>query len=118
MQAKKITPITPPKMEVINNKDIHLVKFLLYWQVRYNRRLEGKKDKLSIRKLAQRVKMAKAMLQDGTVRGSKVAKDYWKELGQFDIVKVIVLGILDRACLLYTSPSPRDATLSRMPSSA
>ena len=25
---------------------------------------------------------------------------------------------LNRACLLYTSPSPRDATLSRMPSSA
>ena len=25
---------------------------------------------------------------------------------------------LDRGCLLYTSPSPRDATLSRMPSSA
>ena len=24
----------------------------------------------------------------------------------------------DIACLLYTSPSPRDATLSRMPSSA
>ena len=29
-------------------------------------------------------------------------------------------GIIDAAwlCLLYTSPSPRDATLSRMPSSA
>ena len=26
--------------------------------------------------------------------------------------------LLSRACLLYTSPSPRDATLSRMPSSA
>ena len=25
---------------------------------------------------------------------------------------------MDRNCLLYTSPSPRDATLSRMPSSA
>ena len=25
---------------------------------------------------------------------------------------------IDEACLLYTSPSPRDATLSRMPSSA
>ena len=25
---------------------------------------------------------------------------------------------LDKFCLLYTSPSPRDATLSRMPSSA
>ena len=28
------------------------------------------------------------------------------------------LGILAASCLLYTSPSPRDATLSRMPSSA
>ena len=27
-------------------------------------------------------------------------------------------GNVDKACLLYTSPSPRDATLSRMPSSA
>ena len=27
-------------------------------------------------------------------------------------------GQLERDCLLYTSPSPRDATLSRMPSSA
>ena len=26
--------------------------------------------------------------------------------------------MLTRGCLLYTSPSPRDATLSRMPSSA
>ena len=26
--------------------------------------------------------------------------------------------VLSVACLLYTSPSPRDATLSRMPSSA
>ena len=28
------------------------------------------------------------------------------------------LLIIAGACLLYTSPSPRDATLSRMPSSA
>ena len=27
-------------------------------------------------------------------------------------------GTMDGNCLLYTSPSPRDATLSRMPSSA
>ena len=27
-------------------------------------------------------------------------------------------GMVRKACLLYTSPSPRDATLSRMPSSA
>ena len=28
------------------------------------------------------------------------------------------LGVLDKVCLLYTSPSPRDRTRSRMPSSA
>ena len=27
-------------------------------------------------------------------------------------------AFMDYVCLLYTSPSPRDATLSRMPSSA
>ena len=30
----------------------------------------------------------------------------------------IVYGAIYKICLLYTSPSPRDATLSRMPSSA
>ena len=46
------------------------------------------------------------------------------------MVVVAIVGILSaialpnflsqaaKACLLYTSPSPRDATLSRMPSSA
>ena len=29
-----------------------------------------------------------------------------------------IVGTLFQVCLLYTSPSPRDATLSRMPSSA
>ena len=29
-----------------------------------------------------------------------------------------IFGYPGGACLLYTSPSPRDATLSRMPSSA
>jgi len=31
---------------------------------------------------------------------------------------LIATGVHPGACLLYTSPSPRDATLSRMPSSA
>ena len=40
----------------------------------------------------------------------------WK----IQIYKVIVQlnAILNRNCLLYTSPSPRDGLLSRMPSSA
>ena len=41
-----------------------------------------------------------------------------------DIVESPLVGVAylsagpDKPCLLYTSPSPRDATLSRMPSSA
>ena len=31
---------------------------------------------------------------------------------------IIIIGFSPWSCLLYTSPSPRDATLSRMPSSA
>ena len=35
-----------------------------------------------------------------------------------EMLTVASLVSLGNACLLYTSPSPRDATLSRMPSSA
>ena len=38
------------------------------------------------------------------------------ELGKGD--RIVTTGGLFGTCLLYTSPSPRDATLSRMPSSA
>ena len=31
---------------------------------------------------------------------------------------IATVAVYSDACLLYTSPSPRDATLSRMPSSA
>ena len=33
-------------------------------------------------------------------------------------MKVVLFDAKTGGCLLYTSPSPRDATLSRMPSSA
>ena len=32
--------------------------------------------------------------------------------------KSVTFNLMNSSCLLYTSPSPRDATLSRMPSSA
>ena len=38
--------------------------------------------------------------------------------GQIDGAHSKNLFLKDKNCLLYTSPSPRDATLSRMPSSA
>ena len=38
--------------------------------------------------------------------------------GQIKSEKELKNTLKDQGCLLYTSPSPRDATLSRMPSSA
>ena len=38
--------------------------------------------------------------------------------GDFECVQAIANVIKDSTCLLYTSPSPRDRTRSRMPSSA
>ena len=42
----------------------------------------------------------------------KIEKDFEKNISNKKIISIT------RSCLLYTSPSPRDATLSRMPSSA
>ena len=41
-----------------------------------------------------------------------------KEGAKEDIVQVYIEKTPDDVCLLYTSPSPRDRTRSRMPSSA
>ena len=35
-----------------------------------------------------------------------------------DLLNPFLMKDMDKACLLYTSPSPRDRTRSRMPSSA
>ena len=44
--------------------------------------------------------------------------DYLRLLSTPSIPKKERCGLLDEACLLYTSPSPRDRQKSRMPSSA
>ena len=52
-------------------------------------------------------------------------KKWAKEIDKFDAINAsekdpadAIMFIGSSSCLLYTSPSPRDATLSRMPSSA
>ena len=44
-----------------------------------------------------------------------------KKESEMDLDKLVIQssgGVFNNACLLYTSPSPRDGLLSRMPSSA
>ena len=52
-----------------------------------------------------------------TYRGAYCATKFAME-GMTDALRVELAGTGIHVCLLYTSPSPRDATLSRMPSSA
>ena len=48
----------------------------------------------------------------------KVFPDHWSfMLGEIALYSFVIL-LLSGTCLLYTSPSPRDGLLSRMPSSA
>ena len=61
-----------------------------------------------------------------SVYAQKVSQGHWKDYaidhGEYNAVFSIYRSTFENAflriCLLYTSPSPRDATLSRMPSSA
>ena len=40
------------------------------------------------------------------------------KIGDIDLDIPVLASAMDSVCLLYTSPSPRDGLLSRMPSSA
>ena len=48
----------------------------------------------------------------------KIPNDELADVENYLLTKNIPLKLVNKTCLLYTSPSPRDATLSRMPSSA
>ena len=50
-------------------------------------------------------------------RDAGVVKDKYTQEAK-DQIFTTDIEALDKACLLYTSPSPRDRTRSRMPSSA
>ena len=52
-----------------------------------------------------------------TERAEEVLQIYKKQGEEYDYV-LLLQGDEPQVCLLYTSPSPRDRSLSRMPSSA
>ena len=63
--------------------------------------------------------------QDGSRPAVLVFPEWWglnnyikKRTEQVASLGYLAMGVDMYGCLLYTSPSPRDATLSRMPSSA
>ena len=70
-------------------------------------------------------KLTVNLYRDGSIESSHVVNLY-SNSKQYDdyffprssVKPMQVIPLLLEACLLYTSPSPRDATLSRMPSSA
>ena len=53
--------------------------------------------------------------KDGTLSGAKLVRDIGAGCG-FEALRVV--NLMNELCLLYTSPSPRDLSTSRMPSSA
>ena len=72
-------------------------------------------EKGDLRRLKRLQGREDALREQGNIRG--FGKDLFKVLDGDPNNKVDFQGDF-KACLLYTSPSPRDATLSRMPSSA
>ena len=60
-----------------------------------------------------KVELTLPVLQDMELAATKTAEVVAKQMG-LDEMKTAEINI----CLLYTSPSPRDGLLSRMPSSA
>ena len=62
-------------------------------------------------RITNNFELAQDVLQDAFIQIFKSLKNFRKESTIGAWIKIIV-------CLLYTSPSPRDGLLSRMPSSA
>ena len=72
-------------------------------------------DFLVLRKIGNKVVIQMTIIRSGCNYGSK---SYFPSPGKngADVLEEEIMQAF--VCLLYTSPSPRDATLSRMPSSA
>ena len=76
--------------------------------------LDGKHANLSINDVQRRNRIVRLLSDWGLI--SIVDEDTVLDIAPLNQIKV--LSYKDKGCLLYTSPSPRDGLLSRMPSSA
>ena len=79
--------------------------------------LDGKHANLTSNDVQRRNRIAQLLVDWGLV--GIVNSDTIQDVAPLNQIKVLAYKDKgDWICLLYTSPSPRDATLSRMPSSA
>ena len=88
--------------------ETQVIKFLLQWYSVNSRNLPWRKKNTLNLPDPYFVFVSEYMLQQTTVNTVK------NKFNEF----ILKWPSLNKFCLLYTSPSPRDATLSRMPSSA
>ena len=80
--------------------------------------LNKRADKLELLRIAEAVALEKSIDKELIISSMEtgIAKAAKSKFGQENEIKVNINR--DNGCLLYTSPSPRDAHESRMPSSA
>ena len=80
--------------------------------------LNKRADKLELLRIAEAVALEKSIDKELIISSMEtgIAKAAKSKFGQENEIKVSINR--DNGCLLYTSPSPRDRTRSRMPSSA
>ena len=108
-------------LEKLSGIKAHTIRM---WEQRYGI-VKPKRTKTNIRYYMDsdlKLLLNIALLNRNGIKISKIAKMNQQEM----VEKVSALSEINffdssaqlDACLLYTSPSPRDATLSRMPSSA
>ena len=89
------------------------------------RKIVSKLDKqnnqyeINSNEMITKLKDMDALLDEAELGGGKHHHERLAKKGKMSI-RERIFNVLDpdTPCLLYTSPSPRDATLSRMPSSA
>ena len=124
-------------IEIAPNAKPPVAKILNYGKLKYE---EKKKQQASKKKqhvvkvkeirvrpridthdLETKVNLGRKFIQDGCklkvtlmYRGREMSR---QDLGQ-ELMQRVLSTLSEHACLLYTSPSPRDRTRSRMPSSA
>ena len=95
---KKVSPIVSEGITYVDYKDVDLLRKFLSDRAKIRSRRVTGNDTQQQREIARAIKNA-------------------REMGLLAYTSRVTTQRRGR-CLLYTSPSPRDATLSRMPSSA